>query len=98
MGHVMRALLGRIKSKSRNWKSNIVGRMTMVAELCQMVNEGGCSLLDTARPALIAAAFLCHRIVPPTLFDYRRGLCFGKNVQTLEKQDELCEMSVPTPR
>jgi hypothetical protein len=98
MDHVMRTLLGRIKSKSRNWKSKIVGRMTMVAELCQTVNEEGCSLLNTARQTLIAAAFLCHRIVPPTLLDYRRGLCFGKNVQTLEKQDELCEMSVPTPR
>jgi hypothetical protein len=70
----------------------------MVTELCQTVNEGGCSLLDTARQTLIAAAFLCHTIVPPTLLDYRRGLCFGKNVQTPEKYHEPCEMSVPTPR
>ena len=69
-----------------------------MTELCQAVNEGGCSLLDTARQTLIAAAFLSHRIVPPTLFDYRCGLCFGKNVQTLEKYHELCEISVPTPR
>jgi len=70
----------------------------MVTELCQTVNEGGCSLLDTARQTLIAAAFLSPTIVPPTLLDYRRGLCFGTNVQTPEKDHELCEMSVPIPR